>query len=75
MLFSKKDEQEILIKIDGMHCEMCQKRMQKAFMDTKGVVNAEVDLASKTAKVIYDAKKINADSVKNIVTDTGYELA
>ena len=75
MLFSKKDEQEILIKIEGMHCEMCQKRMQKAFTDTKGVVSAEVDLAAKTAKVVYDAKKINADTVKNIVTDTGYELA
>ena len=72
-MFGKKDRQEIKIGINGMHCEMCSARLQKAFLDAKGVLKAEVSLSDKCADIVYDAGKISAEDLKNIVTETGYE--
>ena len=52
---------------------MCSARMQKAFLDAKGVLKAEVSLSDKCADIVYDAGKISAEDLKNIVTETGYE--
>ena len=42
-MFGKKDRQESkLASTDA--CEMCSTRMQKAFLDAKGVLKAEVSL-------------------------------
>ena len=72
-MFGIIDRQEIIIGINGMHCEMCSARMQKAFLDAKGVLKAEVSLSDKCADIVYDAGKISAKDLKNIVTETGYE--
>lgn len=75
MLFGKKDRQELTIRINGMHCGMCTSRMQKAFLDAKGVLKAEVTLEPGNAKIVYDAEKITPEKLRQIVTDTGYEPA
>lgn len=72
-MFGKKDWKEAVIHIEGMHCAMCSSRMQKAFQDAKGVKEAEVDLESKSARVVYDGGKLTEDDLKNIVKETGYE--
>ncbi len=71
-MFGKKDWKETLLHIEGMHCAMCSSRMQKAFESAKGVREAEVDLESKSARVVYDAGKLTEDDLKKIVTETGY---
>ncbi len=74
-MFGKKEWKEAVLHIEGMHCNMCSSRMQKAFLDAKGVKEAQVDLESKTAKVVYDAGKLSEDDLKKIVTETGYTPA
>lgn len=71
-MFGKKDWKEAVIHIEGMHCAMCSSRMQKAFTDARGVREAEVNLESKSARVVYDAGKLTEDDLKKIVTKTGY---
>lgn len=71
-MFGKKDFKEAVIHIEGMHCGMCSARMQKAFLAAKGVKEAEVDLDTKSARVVYDAGKLSEDDLKQLVTDTGY---
>lgn len=71
-MFGKKDWKEAVIHIEGMHCGMCSARMQKAFLATKGVKEAEVDLETKTAHIVYDGGKLDENALKQLVTDTGY---
>lgn len=71
-MFGKKDFKEAVIHIEGMHCGMCSARMQKAFLAAKGVKEAEVNLDTKSARVVYDAGKLSEDDLKQLVTDTGY---
>ncbi len=73
MLFGKKEKTQITLKIEGMHCEMCSSRMQKAFLNAKGVYDAEVDLENKCARVTYDAGKLKEEDLKNIIRETGYQ--
>ncbi len=75
MLFGKKEKTQITLNIEGMHCEMCSSRMQKAFLAAKGVYDAKVDLENKCAQVTYDAGKLSEEDLKNIIRETGYQPA
>lgn len=73
-MFSKKDIKEVTFRIDGMHCEMCTKRMRSAFCDTKGVIDAQVSLSDGAGSAIvkYDANKLSPQELKNKIIETGY---
>lgn len=71
-MFTKKNYQEAVILIEGMHCAMCSGRMQKAFLAEKHVKEAEVDLEQKSARVVYDAEKLTIDDLKKTVAETGF---
>lgn len=75
MLFGKKQKEELVLRIEGMHCAMCVSRMQKAFLNAKGVEQAQVSLEDGNAKLVYDAGKITPEQLRQIVTDTGYQPA
>lgn len=73
-MFGKKDRKEITIRIEGMHCGMCTARMQKAFLAMKGVKEADVNLDTKSARIVYDAGKVTEDDLKKTVEETGYSV-
>ena len=47
---------KVEIKIEGMHCEGCSKRLTKVLNNVEGVNMAEVSLENRLAKVEYDEK-------------------
>ncbi|MDD2973045.1 MAG: heavy metal translocating P-type ATPase [Lachnospiraceae bacterium] len=59
------------LKIEGMMCEHCKKRVEDTLMGMSGIQSAEVNLADKTATVIMDMEISTADFEKAI-TDAGY---
>jgi len=65
---------KITFHVDGMSCEHCKTAVEKALKGLNGVQAAEVDLAAKTAQVIYDANKANRDTLAGAITDAGYEV-
>ena len=71
-MLEKKDQKVAVLHIEGMHCAMCSGRMQKAFSCADGVREAEVDLESKSARVVYDGDKLTETDLKNIVRETGF---
>ncbi|MBQ7596775.1 MAG: heavy metal translocating P-type ATPase, partial [Clostridia bacterium] len=62
-----------VITIEGMMCEHCKARVEKALADVDGVSSATVDLAQKTAAVTFE-KEIADDVLKSAVTGAGYEV-
>ncbi len=64
---------EIIIKVNGMHCEGCEKRIQNAVKDIEGV--EEVAANHKDGIVVA---KINSDTIKSVIEETiediGFEV-
>jgi len=66
----KKMSQTIL-KVEGMTCNHCKMRAEKALQGVSGVESVKVDLAAKEAVVTGDAER--ATLVKAVV-DAGYSV-
>jgi len=60
--------------VKGMGCASCVARVQGALRSQKGVINANVNLASNTAQVEFDPQVVTADGLKKAVQDAGYDL-
>jgi copper ion binding protein len=62
-----------MMKIEGMSCEHCVRRVKNALEEISGVSNVQVDLGSKTAT--FEATDDVKDSdLKYAVEDAGYEV-
>jgi copper chaperone len=66
----KKMSQTIL-KVEGMTCNHCKMRTEKALQGVSGVESVKVDLAAKEAVITGDAER--AQLVKAVV-DAGYSV-
>ena len=59
-LFGRKQKgKQIKLVVEGMTCEHCQMRVQKALTGVEGVQEAEVDLARKEAVVTVEPVQPN----------------
>lgn len=61
-----------VLKIEGMMCNHCTGRVEKALNDLEGVT-AEVSLEGKSATVTL-SKEVSDETLVQIVTDAGYEV-
>ncbi len=60
------------VKIEGMMCVHCKKRVEDALNGIAGV-KAEVELENKLARV-EAPETVSAEAIKKVVTDAGYEV-
>ena len=58
------------LKIDGMHCDACVRRVRTALSKIEGVASTEVMIGS--AEVQYDPGKIDAAKLLAAVEKIGY---
>jgi copper chaperone len=65
---------KITFNVDGMSCGHCKAAVEKGLMGLDGVQSAEAVLDAKTVTVIYDASKVNRDTLSGAITDAGYEV-
>ncbi|MEI3523476.1 MAG: heavy metal-associated domain-containing protein [Anaerotignum sp.] len=61
-----------VLKIEGMMCNHCTGRVEKALNDLDGVT-AEVSLEGKSATVTL-SKDVSDETLVQTVTDAGYEV-
>ena len=69
MCFKKEDS--IVLHVEGMMCEHCKARVEKALSAVPGVTKVKVDLAAKTSTVFGSAAK---DALVSAVTEAGYQV-
>ncbi|MCB8815076.1 CopZ family metallochaperone [Desulfosporosinus shakirovi] len=62
---------QTVLKIEGMTCNHCKMRAEKALQGVSGVESVKVDLASKEAVITGNAEPANL--VKAVV-DAGYSV-
>lgn len=61
-------------KIRGMHCASCAGIIEKTLKKTDGVVSAEVNYGTETAKVHFDHTKINPEQLSQKIEPLGYSF-
>lgn len=61
----------MVLKIEGMMCEHCKARVEKALKAVAGVENVEISLENKTAIVTGNA---DPAALKQAVIDAGYQV-
>ncbi len=68
-----RQDQLVLIKVEGMHCHKCQKAIQKSLQSLAGVKEVEVDFPSGLASVLFDPKAVAVRALMDAVTEAGYQ--
>ena len=66
-------EQTLDLGIGGMTCASCVARVEKALKKVPGVQNANVNLATESARVTYAGGEDKAPALRRAVRDAGYE--
>lgn len=61
------------IYIEGMSCNHCSMRVEKALKNIDGVKNVKVDLAGKVA-IVESEKNISDKAIKDIIDEAGYKV-
>lgn len=54
-------------------CETCKETIEHDLSFVKGIVSSNLDLSSKQLTVVYESKKIDANTVRMEVTKIGYD--
>ncbi|MCJ7654993.1 MAG: copper ion binding protein, partial [Dehalococcoidia bacterium] len=71
---SKKSE-KANIHITGMTCTTCAATIEKGLVETPGVEKANVSFASEKASIEYDPSKVDLATIKNTISQLGYNAA
>jgi copper chaperone CopZ len=69
---NKTQKYEVKIKTSAFS-EMCKNRIETELKDTKGVLDAYLDLNDQIVTITYDLKVVKSDSLKDLVENLGYE--
>jgi len=64
--------EKIVLNITGMTCASCSSVIQKNLRDAKGIILANVNIATERAQIEFDPKKITKEEIVGIIKKTGY---
>lgn len=60
-----------IIKVNGMMCQHCKKRVEDACMSVSGVLNASASVEAK--EVVIDHEGANVNDIKKAIIKAGYD--
>jgi len=69
---ARLETKKTIIKIAGMTCASCAQTIENALKKTEGILEANVNLASEKAVVVYDVQEIDYEGIKEVIEGTGY---
>jgi len=68
----RQKSQVVTIKTSAI-CGSCKARLEKVLKATDGVEEALLNLNNKKVKIKYDPTKIDADKLREVIANTGYD--
>ncbi|MFH1637380.1 MAG: heavy metal translocating P-type ATPase [Candidatus Woesearchaeota archaeon] len=63
---------KVSLKINGMHCQSCATLIDKKLAKHEGISYSNVNLATETATVKFDPKKVSENKIIGIIKSLGY---
>ncbi|MFQ6068524.1 MAG: heavy metal translocating P-type ATPase [Candidatus Bathyarchaeia archaeon] len=68
------ETKKTIIKIGGMTCASCAQTIENALRKTEGIMEANVNLATEKAVIVYDVQEIDYEGIKDAIEVTGYKV-
>ncbi|MBR0558896.1 heavy-metal-associated domain-containing protein [Neokomagataea anthophila] len=65
---------EVSLRVDGMSCEGCSKRLQTSLNALEGVQQAQVTLKPGQAVVQYDETQVTVQALKESIEESGFDV-
>src|SRR5438067_6581197 len=65
---------EIILPVEGMTCASCVRRVEKSLGRLEGVAEANVNLATEKATVVFDPLLVSVEAMRAAVDRAGYKL-
>ena len=65
---------EIELKVNGMHCEACSKKLTNVLNDLEGVKEVKVSLSEKNANIKYDDIVLDEEEIIEEIENSGFEV-
>lgn len=65
---------KVEFRVSGMTCASCATTIEKSLLELKGVADAQVNLGTETATVVYDPAALKLLDLENAVTRAGYSV-
>jgi len=62
------------LPIQGIDCASCVQKIERALVESKGVTNAVVNLATERARLEYIPEETNLAEIKKVIESTGYKV-
>lgn len=62
-----------IVSVDGMCCDHCAARVEKALSAVSGVISADVKFKKKVA-VVRSREQISDEEIKKIIEEAGYTV-
>ncbi|MDT8408931.1 MAG: cation transporter [Wenzhouxiangellaceae bacterium] len=66
------ERREIVLSVPGMSCPMCPITVRRALRDVDGVYEAEADLETKQARVVFDPAHTDSATLIAAVENSGF---
>ena len=65
---------QILLEVEGMHCDGCVSSVTNALVRLDGVSAASADFNQGIADVAYDSHQIDVRGIKQAIEDAGFDV-
>ena len=63
------------LKLEGMSCASCVRRIEQALQKAGGVIEANVNFATEKASVTYNPEQVEAQDLIKIIVKAGYQAS
>ncbi len=70
----QRNYSEKIIKISGMTCKSCERRIERKLRQIKGVISAKVSYTKANAECVYDKKLISLEEIEQAIENEGYTV-
>ncbi|HOB18691.1 MAG TPA: heavy metal translocating P-type ATPase [Candidatus Methanoculleus thermohydrogenotrophicum] len=64
---------EVTVRVGGMVCASCARVVETTLADLDGVYEARVNLATETARVVYNPALVTISEIRAAIEDAGYQ--
>jgi Cu+-exporting ATPase len=68
------ETKKTILKIGGMTCASCAQTIENTLKQTAGITEANVNLATEKAVIVYDPDAIDYETIKKTIESTGYQV-
>ena len=65
---------EVKLRIGGMTCINCKKKIEKELINLIGVISVDVDYRTGVAQIRYNTDKLNFEQIRSTIEKIGYEV-